>query len=81
MVHTIYWISIPYGAIKRLNEKSNQSNELDISIPYGAIKSLWHKDYDLHNQLFQFLMVLIKKFFAFENMLLSVILFQFLMVH
>ncbi len=32
-------ISIPYGAIKSLNAKSNFLSYSYISIPYGAIKS------------------------------------------
>ena len=36
------WISIPYGAIKRLHGNLLFGTDLSISIPYGAIKSTWY---------------------------------------
>jgi len=37
----VYWISIPYGAIKRADDEIRIYADYYISIPYGAIKSVW----------------------------------------
>jgi len=36
---TIFYISIPYGAIKSVIVESDVNETMSISIPYGAIKS------------------------------------------
>jgi len=57
-----FYISIPYGAIKRDMITTAKEIFKEISIPYGAIKSMFLKIFSVILSTFQFLMVRLKGF-------------------